>query len=132
MELRAMAATLSPLPTPRDRRALARRLTLSWSWAKVRRSPSQAMARGDGGGQGLGAAGGGDVPEAHLRQPQARVLAGDADIAAHGQLDAGAQGVAVDSGDKGLLQGEHEPPQIALTAGAPRGEGGGGRAPPPR
>src|SRR3990170_3254637 len=48
MELRAMAATLSPLPTPRDRRALARRLTLSWSWAKVRRSPSQAMARRSG------------------------------------------------------------------------------------
>src|SRR3972149_3355658 len=48
MELRPMAATLSPLPTPRDWRALARRLTLSWSWAKVRRSPSQAIARRSG------------------------------------------------------------------------------------
>src|SRR3972149_4052490 len=48
MELRANAATLSPLPMPRAWRALARRFTRSWSSAKLRLSPSQARATRSG------------------------------------------------------------------------------------
>ncbi|MCY1277914.1 hypothetical protein D9M70_266260 [compost metagenome] len=53
--------------------------------------------------QALGAAGAGKQPETHLRQAQAGVGAGDAMAAGQGQLQATAEGHAVDGGKQRLV-----------------------------
>ena len=68
--------------------------------------------------QRLRAAGGRDVAEADLRQAEPRVFGGDAEVAAHRQLDPGAESEAVDGGDQDLVEREHEAPEVALAAGA--------------
>src|SRR3970040_594506 len=116
MELSAMTATLSPLAMPRAWRALARRFTRSWSWAKGRPRARQRARRAvrHVPGQGLGAAGGGYVAQAHLGQAEPRVVAGDSEVAAHGELDAGTEGIAIGGGDEGHLQRQDEPPEVSL------------------
>ena len=73
-------------------------------------------------GQRLAAAGGGRHAQRRLRHGEAGVVRRDAQVAQAGHLDAGADDVAVERGDDGLVDGEEEAPYVALP---PDGAGDG-------